>query len=671
MDAAVPPPAVPARRTVIRAGAVAAAALAVCPRTAAAAAPARAPQPSPPPAAPPADEAPSPAAADPAVLPLRLDRDIQGDILAGSRKDHACLLMLRFREPVLARRWLRRLLPEISTTAEMAQFNAAFSAARVKAGGTDPASLSAQWTGLSLTHAGLRFLAGRDPFPALPPGSTAEAFAQGPAQRAEALGDTGDSAPDSWVFGGEGPHRAVHAILNLAADDPRKLSEAVDRHQRSLGPAQGVLVFRQDGGTLPGALRGHEHFGFTDGISQPGVLGFHAPDPATGSTVLGKPGARLVPAGEFVVGHERAGRRPAGLPAWATGGSFQVVRRLAQDVPGWWAQARERLADLKRAGVAPDDATDTWLAARLVGRWPGGAPVAGCPLAEQPCPVGADPDALLSYHDDPQGWRTPLFAHIRKGNPRDGLVAVPGRPPLDPAALDNRRIIRRGIPYGPAYDPKQEPGRGTNGASRGLVFIGYQADLVQQFEFVAKKWINEADFPAGRTPRTGADPVLGPGSPVAFERESEGGSRATTLRFGRFVRTEGALYAFTPSVSMLRELAEGRLDVRVEVHPGTVLRPGDVLDAGAARLSLTADGDLVLLDPSGARQWSAATAGKGADAVFSRDGELTVRTADGEAVWSSGTAGHPGARLLVRPGGDAVILDGDRVLWRAGQGHAR
>ncbi|GAA0291750.1 hypothetical protein GCM10010302_32880 [Streptomyces polychromogenes] len=648
----------PARRTVIRAGAVAAAALAACPRAAAAAT--TAPRPA---------AAPPPAAADAADLPLRSDRDSQGDILAGSRKDHACLLFLRFREPVLARRWLRRLLPQISTTEEMARFNAAFSAARTKAGGTDPASLSAQWTGLSLTHAGLGFLAGRDPFPALPAGSTAEAFAQGPAERAEALGDTGDSSPDSWLFGGEGPHRAVHAILNLAADDPRKLAEAVDRHQQALGPAQGVLVFRQDAGTLPGALRGHEHFGFTDGISQPGVRGFNAPDPATGNTVLGKPGARLVPAGEFIVGQEKAGNRPAGLPAWATGGSFQVVRRLAQDVPGWWAQARERLAELKRAGAAPADATDTWLAARLVGRWPGGTPVAGCPLAERPCPAGTGPTAV-SYRDDPQGWHTPLFAHIRKGNPRDGLVPALGRPPLDPAVTDGHRIIRRGIPYGPAYDPAQEPGQGTNGASRGLVFIGYQADLVQQFEFVAKQWINEPDFPAGRNPRTGADPVLGPGSPVAFESESEGGSRATTLRFGRFIRTEGALYAFTPSIPVLRELAEGRLEVSLEVHPGTVLRAGDVLDAGAARLTLDADGDLVLLDPSGARRWSAGTAGKGSEAAFSRDGELTVRTADGKAAWSSGTAGHPGARLLVRPGGDAVVLDGDRVLWRAGDGDA-
>ncbi|MEU3727735.1 peroxidase, partial [Streptomyces sp. NPDC031705] len=447
------------------------------------------------------------------------------------------------------------------------RFNAAFSAARLKAGGAHPSGLSAQWTGLSLTHAGLRLFAGREPFPALPAGSTAEAFAQGAAQRAEALGDTGESAPRSWLFGAEEPGGAVHAVLSLSADDPARLASAVARHKEALGPAGGEVVFRQNGGKLPGALKGHEHFGFSDGISQPGVRGFHEPDPADGTTVKGKPGTRLVPPGEFLVGQEKAGRRPAGLPAWATGGSFQVVRRMAQDVPGWWAQARERLADLKRAGAAPPEATETWVAARLVGRWPGGTPVAGCPLAEQPAPFGTDPDAALKYADDPDGRRTPLFAHIRKGNPRDGLVPAPGRPPLAAAELDNRRIIRRGIPYGPAYDFERPAGEQR--APRGLVFVGYQADLVQQYEFVIKRWIDETDFPPGRNPRVGADPVIGPESPVTFETASERGSRPTTLRFGRFVRTEGALYAFTPSLPTLRALAEGRLDDSVEVHAGT------------------------------------------------------------------------------------------------------
>ncbi|MFI5620144.1 peroxidase [Streptomyces sp. NPDC051567] len=630
------------------------------------------------------------------TLPLRGDRTSQGDVLAGFRKDHVCMLLLRFGDAGRARQWLARLLPEISTTEEVARFNAAFSVAR-REDDSDPVSLSSLWTGFSLTHPGLRLLAGREPFPALPPGGTAEAFSQGAAARAAQLGDTGDSAPATWLFGGDGPgggDRAagtggvagtsgtagtagtggagaggagstVHAVLTLAADDPARLTTAVARHRDAALAADASVVFCQDAATLPGEMRGHEHFGFADSIGQPGVRGFAVPDPATGTTVLGRPGTRLLPPGEFLVGPEKAGQRPAGLPAWATGGSFQVVRRLAQDVPGWWEQIGQRLAELKKSGAAPPEATPNWLAARLVGRWPGGTPVAGCPAAEQRTPPGEDPDAALDYSGDPYGWRTPLFAHIRKANPRGGMVLTPGRPPAALAEVDAHRIIRRGIPYGPVHLPEPGPGHRPQ-APRGLLFVCYQTDLVEQYEFIAKRWVNEPDFPPGLNPRVGADPVIGPGSPVAFETPSATGSRATSLDFGRFVRTEGALYAFTPSLPTLRALASGVLDDAIEIHPGTVLRSGDRLDAGTVRLLLDATGELALLDARGRRVWSAGTGGTGHDAVFSYDGELIVRTAAGEPLWSTGTARHPGARLLVRPSGDAVVLDGDRVLWRAG-----
>lgn len=103
----------PARRTVLVAGA-GAAALAVCPRAASAAA--------------------AVTTAPAADLPLRTDKTTQGDILAGSRKDHACFLLLHFRDAGPARRWLARLLPELSTTEEMARFNALFSAGQAQGG---------------------------------------------------------------------------------------------------------------------------------------------------------------------------------------------------------------------------------------------------------------------------------------------------------------------------------------------------------------------------------------------------------------------------------------------------------------------------------------------------------------------------------------------------------
>ncbi|MFJ7207151.1 peroxidase [Streptomyces sp. NPDC098789] len=653
-----PSPHHPSRRHVVRAGAGAAAVLAVgvCPAPATAA----------PPAAPGIPAAPRAAAPD---LPLRADTTTQGDVLAGFRKDHVCLLLIHFHAPAKGRNWLGKLVPQLSTTDKVTRFNSDFSAARHLRNGVDPAAMSASWVGVSLTYPGLSALAEKDPFPAVLAGSTAEAFREGAAGRAEELGDTGDSAPEAWLFGAGGEE--VHAVLTLAADDPKSLADAVGRHGRALDRADAEVVFRQDGATLPGALRGHEHFGFLDAISQPGVRGFDAPDPVNGTGVRGKPGSRLVPAGEFVVGQERVGARPAGLPAWATGGSFTVVRRLAQDVAGWWEQAAECLAELKRSGAAPADATTAWLASRMVGRWPGGAPVATCPAAERVPLPGEDIDGMLDFREDPQGWTTPLFSHIRKSNPRAGLTTAPGRPPLAASVLDNRRIIRRGIPFGPPLGPGVGPGGSVAGAGspddapRGLLFISHQADLVEQFEFIAKRWVNNADFPPARHPLPGADPVIGSGSAATFECPSASGGRATTLTFRRYVRTEGTVYAFTPSLPTLRALAAGRLDTAIEVHPGTVLRPGDVLDAGAARLALESNGDLVLRGGDDRTLWSAGTSGAGAEAHFSADGELSVRTEAGAVSWSSKTAGHPGARLLVRPTGDVVLLQGGTTLWRA------
>lgn len=519
-------------------------------------------------------------------LPLRLSEEIQGDVLAGFRKDHVHLLLLTMTDPAAARDWLRALLPQLATTRQVASFNEKFSQSRAESGGIDPAGMSALWAGLSLSHPGLALLAGQDPLPGGAAG-TAEAFRQGPAERADLLGDTGESAPEGWLFGAPGTP-VVHAVLTLAADHPGKLAAALDRQRAAAGQAGIRIAFQQDGATLPGPAAGQEHFGYQDCISQPGVRGFDPAEPGRPEQVAGRPGSRLLPAGKFVVGRGRTGGRPTGLPAWALDGSFQVVRRLAQDVPGWLNQVETQLAVLKAAGAAPADAPREWLGARLVGRWPSGAPVARCPYAD-PGRGAARSDAERSdaarsdaarasadrtgaddfgfdfndfgFAEDPQGWTTPLFSHLRKSNPRDGLVLQPGGRPLAAGELDAHRIIRRGLPYGPAHTPGADSGPHGPRTPRGLLFVSYQADLVDQFEFIQRRWIDDQDFPPKRTPKPGADPVLGPDGPVAFETPSGAfSSQVIPLYFHRFVRTEGALYTFTPSLTVLRRLAEGHLD---------------------------------------------------------------------------------------------------------------
>ncbi|MFJ4188981.1 Dyp-type peroxidase [Kitasatospora sp. NPDC089509] len=490
---------------------------------------------------------------DPA-LPLRSSEDIQGDILAGFRKDHQCLLMIQFEDTGTARQWLRLIVPEIASTRVVAEFNAAFSAARREDSETGPVGMSADWTGLSVTYPGLVLLSDADPFrSAVSCPAALQAFREGAAARARKVGDTGVNGPGNWLFGA-GSRPVIHAVLTLASDDPVWLAAAIERHCSVLAAHGATVVSRQDGATLPGPLRGHEHFGFADGVSQPAVQGFHQSDPDDPQNVLGSPGTRILPASRFVIG---ADQQAQAFPPWAIGGSFQVIRRLAQDVAGWRAQLGPQLEILKKSGAVPDTADDVWLAARMVGRWPSGTPIARCPMSDIPPPPGEKPDNDLSYRDDPDGTQTPLFSHIRKTNPRDDQSFLPEHSPDTPfSGSDPRRIIRRGIPFGPPFDPRSaDPIYGAD-TPRGLLFVCYQADLVEQFEFLQHTWVNNARFPRHAT---GADPLIGNVNKVSFRPRANGATRSISLSLDQFVRTEGAIYAFTPAISVLYDLAFGNV----------------------------------------------------------------------------------------------------------------
>lgn len=69
-------------------------------------------------------------------LKLRESDDIQGDVIAGFKKDQMTLLFLKFEDAARARTWVKALEPQISTTRQVATFNAAFS----KAGRPRPAT---------------------------------------------------------------------------------------------------------------------------------------------------------------------------------------------------------------------------------------------------------------------------------------------------------------------------------------------------------------------------------------------------------------------------------------------------------------------------------------------------------------------------------------------------
>ncbi|UED87717.1 Dyp-type peroxidase [Streptomyces profundus] len=615
-------------------------------------------------------------ARQPDELPLRRSTEIQGDILAGFKKDHVHLLLLTFGDQAAARGWLERLAPRIATTREVAEFNLAFSRARQARSGLDPARHHATWRSVSLTYAGISELIGGDPYPYAPRGTTLEAFLRGAARRGELLGDVDANAPEHWLFGAE-HHSPVHAVLTLAADREQELERALAQERAEAGEHQLTIAFEQPGGTLAGSLRGREHFGFKDGISQPAVAGFDEADPDDPDHQLGKPGTRVIAAGEFVVGHPVDHRLTPELPEWMRDGSFHVVRRLAQDVPGWWAQMSDQLARLKARQAVPPEATSEWLAARLMGRWRSGAPVNKHPDADPHTDPETESDNDIVYGDDQHGRIVPLCAHLRKSNPRDGLLARPEDPEPVPlaGALDGRRIMRRGVPYGERFDPTGGSEHGPD-APRGLVFISYQSDLVAQFEFIQRNWIDADAFPE-RPGRVGRDAVIGRDDEVSFPVHGSADDEMTTLTLRQFVRTEGAVYAFAPSRTALRRLARGEIApggdplVDREVTAPEVLRRGDVISSGKARLRYESVGDLRVRDEREEIVWAAGyTGGLSGRAEFWEDGRLVLVDAAGEAVWSTPTEGANGAVLVVAADGDVLIRAADgEVLWRTDTAH--
>jgi Dyp-type peroxidase family len=460
---------------------------------------------------------------DPRDLRLRDSDQIQGNILAGFRKDHEVLLFLGFGDPAQAKSWMAGIAPRIATTKQVSTFNVDFSQARRNSGG-DPQNLKAVWVNIALTSHGIR---------ALDPNlggdlDTFTALSQGPVTRAPQLGDVDDGDPIHWIVGGPS-QAAIDALLIVAADDPDDLTAEVAR-QRSTITANGVTVlFEQIGNTLPANRAGHEHFGFKDGISQPGVIGFDEPT-LDGTHDLRHPGSELIAPGQFVFGQPLADGSLATAPSWMANGSFLVFRRLAQDVPGFWSNIETAAAAIAAGGPSADQ-----LGAKVVGRWRSGTPLANAPDRDNRSAHRAVDDNEFTYEDDPGGTKTPRFAHIRKVYPRD-----------DAFDDDEHRIIRRGIPFGRPFDPAGGRGHGVD-ADRGLLFLAYMASIENQFEFIQTTWADNATF---QQPGDGPDPVIGT-SPGDGNALPIAGGATATLSLRRWVRTTGAVYLFAPSIGTL------------------------------------------------------------------------------------------------------------------------
>jgi Dyp-type peroxidase family len=433
---------------------------------------------------------------------LELD-DIQSGVLRPRPTPYAATYILFRIDDRKAGRELMRRLSAVVTSA---------------ANPTSP--LADAWVSVSLTYQGLKVLG----VPQDSLDSFAWEFRQGMAARAKELGDIGESSPENWEKPLGTPD--VHVVLVAVAPGSQQLEASLERGRKAYQQLPGItVIWRQDCYALPTET---EPFGFRDGINHPSI---------EGSGIAGtNPKEKPLKAGEFVLGYrdEMGGIQSTRPEVLGRNGTYVAFRKLRQRV----AEFRQYL---KANSTGPED--EELLAAKMMGRWRSGAPLALCPFHDDP-ELGADRrrnNNFLYEDDDPAGFKTPGGSHIRRANPRDSSVA---------GVVRLHRMIRRGTAYGPLLP---EGVLQDDGHDRGLMFAFVGAHLGRQFEFVQSQWINDGVFFGAGDDK---DPIAG--------SNDEGGSYTVPRRpvrkrlqgIPRFVVTRGGEYCFMPGLRALRWLAD-------------------------------------------------------------------------------------------------------------------
>ncbi|HEU0300409.1 MAG TPA: hypothetical protein VFR37_13160 [Longimicrobium sp.] len=492
-------------------------------------------------------------AAAPAASAIEVE-DVQGLVARSyTPLKHACYVPVRFGDDVAgSRAWVDEVRVKITpasldTEAVAAQgwaFNLAFTADGLSALRLSPVALK----------------------------TFSREFSEGMAteHRQRILGDSGDACPDRWQWGAE--KNSVHAMLFLYAATPELLAQMVTR-ERDRGVHLGVTV--DEPLTSIMLPNDKEHFGFHDGIAQPRIAGLKQ---AGGS-------GPAIPAGEVVLGYDNAYSRTPASP-WVTAdalsssllaeakkdpfnpnapadrrdlgrnGTYVVFRTLEQNVKEFW-----RFVD-ERAGRDPHERKR--LAAKIVGRWPNGASLVEHPDVEPPTfDRDTGNDFLYAANGDQHGARCPLGAHVRRTNPRDGMIPHPAE---SLKVADRHRLLRRGRAYGPplaeSFDPADVLATPDDRQARGLHFICFNTDIGRQFEFVQNTWVNGGKFEGlYADPDPLIAPHVDPAKAVHPEEVSNFTIQGCPVRervreLPRFVTMRGGAYLFMPGLKALEYLAK-------------------------------------------------------------------------------------------------------------------
>ena len=474
--------------------------------------------------------------------------DIQGFIVRGYRMPMVRHFLLTVGEPAAARKLLGRLVngdesdaPQITTAEE---WHVGFAPGPGDNAAEAPRHKPDYCLNVGITWPGMVALEVQDRVPDLSFKSFG-AFKEGAAARAKRVGDTGRSAPENWVGGfGKGNDQV---LVTLHAISPDAMTSYTDRLTALFAEGNAFReIWRTDGMALM-EIQDGKHvftskvpFGYTDGVSMTTIRGgpeHYPPDHQQPCEPW------LFVLQEHAENYFVPEPRELGL-----NGSFAVFKKIETDVVGF-----EDFLQSNKDTIDPE-----LLAAKMCGRWRNGVPLVLSPDTDSP-QGGIPLDQLNNFEyvnadgsGDPKGLRCPVGAHMRRINPRGQPVAGQGLPG---GSNNTHRLIRRGLPYGPTYDPAQP----YDGIERGLLGYFINSSIENQYEFVLSEWVNDAAF-AGSVrlnPKT-KDPMIGtqdPAESIFVIPQASGAPPIKVTGLSTFVTTKAAAYCFLPSITAMKFIA--------------------------------------------------------------------------------------------------------------------
>lgn len=444
--------------------------------------------------------------------------DLQGNILKGHGRDYAVHLFLQFKpdQTDALKQWIKNFASQVTSAQKQSNEAQIYRTNKLKGITTE----SDPFINFLLTCRGYEAL-GFAPYQI--PGNEPFRFGMKNNSIKNLLRDP---AVEEWETGFQ---QEIHALLIIANDNLVELLQTANHITQELYLFAQV-VHREDGFVLRNETQEPiEHFGFADGVSQPLFLKQDVRKADLRDSFANwDPRAPL----SLILAQDPNGKLEDSY------GSYLVYRKLEQDVPAFLS-AEQLLAEKLNI--------DRELAGALImGRFRDGTPVT---LSDIPATITND----FNYSSDVTATKCPFHAHIRKSNPRGDTGRVPSSGVTEEQALEtekNHRIARRGINFG-ACDHTQAESTGS-----GLLFLCFQADITNQFNFIQASWSNINNFVQVNV---GPDPVIAQTVPGAERKQKwplKWGEPETTDQFDfqLWVHMKGGEYFFAPSISFLKEL---------------------------------------------------------------------------------------------------------------------